>query len=258
MKIFDSKMKNFTYLTYRLGSPIIDPLKAVSSVVKYPKFIKDLYAYSKLNNSELIKLIHIYPVLNENTKITPFDSHYFYQDIWAVRNIYHSKVKSHFDVGSNVELVGFLTVFTKVTFVDIRPLNVALPNFESIKGSLIKLPFKDNSIRSLSCLNVAEHVGLGRYGDSLDPLGTKKSCNELSRVLAKGGKLYFSLPVGKPRLCFNAHRIHSPTQIIKFFKNLKLQELSGITDNGEYIENIDLDILESSDYACGLFVFTKI
>ena len=30
------------------------------------------------------------------------------------------------------------------------------------------------------------------------------------------------------------------------------------TDNGEYIENIDLDILESSDYACGLFVFTKI
>lgn len=211
-----------------------------------------------MNESESINFINTYPVLSEKTTETPFDSHYLYQDIWAARRIYDSKAKKHFDIGSNIEFVGFLTAFTKATFVDIRPLNVTLPNFKSIKGSLLNLPFKDNSIKSLSCLHVAEHVGLGRYGDNLNPLGTKISCKELSRVLAKGGKLYFSLPVGRPRLCFNAHRIHSPKQIFRYFNDLKLVELSGITDTGEYIENLDIDILESSDYACGLFVFTKI
>jgi len=38
--------------------------------------------------------------------------------------------------------------------------------------------------------------------------------------------------VGKPRLCFNAHRIHSPQQIIEYLSNLELVELSGIDDRG--------------------------
>ena len=95
-----------------------------------------------------------------------------------------------------------------------RPLLADLDNFDSKKGTILSMPFKDNSIPSLSCLHVAEHIGLGRYGDPLDPLGTKKTTKELSRVLVPNGNLYFSVPIGKPRLCFNAHRIHSTQQII--------------------------------------------
>ena len=119
------------------------------------------------------------------------------------------------------------------------------------------MPFENNSVNSLSCLHVAEHVGLGRYGDSLDPLGTKKSCKELGRILANGGNLYFSLPVGKPRLCFNAHRIHSPKQIMGYFAGLDLLEFSGIDDDGNFIKNAKMERFESMDYACGLFHFTK-
>jgi len=112
-------------------------------------------------------------------------------------------------------------------------------------------------VQSISCLHVAEHVGLGRYGDPLDPQGTQKAAYELTRVLAKGGQLYFSLPIGKPRVCFNAHRIHSPGQILEYFKGLKLVGFSGVTDFGRFAENIPPTDLENANYACGMFHFTK-
>lgn len=119
------------------------------------------------------------------------------------------------------------------------------------------MPFKDKSVNSLSCLHVAEHIGLGRYGDKLDPEGTRKVCGELSRVLAVNGNLYFSVPIGKQKTYFNTHRVHSPRTIIEYFKDLKLIELPGITDSGRFIANIGIDILEKSNYACGLFWFRK-
>jgi SAM-dependent methyltransferase len=189
---------------------------------------------------------------------TPFDRHYFYQDIWAYKKIYESKAPEHIDVGSSIKTIGLLTAVTHVTFVDIRPLNANLSNYKSVAGSILEMPYENDSVNSLSCLHVAEHIGLGRYGDPLDPLGTKKACKELQRILAPNGNLYFSLPVGKPRLCFNAHRIHSPTQIIEYFDKLNLVELSGIDDDGNFIQNIDISILENSDYACGLFQFSKL
>ncbi len=257
MRRFESKQKNLAYLAYRLVSPIVDPLRLFNGIGNYPRYLRDIFKYSTLNSAEKVEFSNIFPVLSDKLTTTPFDSHYFYQDIWAANKVYKSKTKEHVDVGSNIEFAGFLTVFTKVTFVDIRPLIVQLPNFSSVKGSVLDLPFKESSIKSFSCLHVAEHIGLGRYGDHLDPMGTKKACKEIARVLAKGGNLYFSCPVGKPRLCFNAHRIHSPKQILDFFQGLKLKEFSGIDDKGKFREQINIKVLEKSDYACGLFWFTK-
>jgi SAM-dependent methyltransferase len=150
-----------------------------------------------------------------------------------------------------------LTVICKVTFVDIRPLVIDLPNFQSVSGSILALPMEDNSVRSLTCLHVAEHIGLGRYGDPLDPHGTRNACRELARVLAPGGNLYFSLPVGRPRLCFNAHRIHAVDQILEYFQDLVLVEFSGIGDDRKFMRNIEGTAFQNADYACGLFHFTK-
>jgi SAM-dependent methyltransferase len=220
-------------------------------------FFRDLIKYSKLQGAERIEIVSTYPCIHDNTKTTSFDGHYFYQDVWAFKKIYEARIGHHVDVGSRVDFVGFLSVIAKVVFIDVRPLMANLENLDSRKGDILSMPFKDNSVFSLSCLHVAEHIGLGRYGDSLDPLGTKKACKELARTLAIGGNLYFSLPVGKPRLCFNAHRIHSPQQIIEYFRGLELVEFSGIDDEGEFIKNVDMSTLEDSDYACGLFHFTK-
>jgi len=257
MKKSKNPFFNFVYSIYIWIQPILDPLKIISVIWKYPGFLKDLIIYSKVSGAEKISLLDVQPCFGEKTKIARFDAHYFYQDIWAAREIFASKTERHVDVGSRIDFVGFLSSFTKVIFVDIRPLEIALPDFKCIKSDITSLPFPDNSVSSLSCLHVAEHIGLGRYGDNLDPSGTKKACRELTRVLTKDGNLYFSLPVGKPRLCFNAHRIHSPNQILQYFDSLKLVEFSAIDDKGVFRENIDINALKNENYACGLFWFKK-
>ncbi len=257
MKKFDSQFVNIGYAAYRWISQFFDPIQAVASVPGYFRYGLDWFRYSHLPGAEKIHLIDTYPCIKERTFTTWFDAHYLYQNAWAFKRIYASRAKKHVDVGSHRSFVSMLTAVTHVTFIDIRPLEIQLENYVSKKGDILNLPYKDKSIASLSCLHVAEHIGLGRYGDPLDPDGTKKACKELARVLAPGGRLYFSLPVGKPRLCFNAHRIHSPKQIRLYFSELSLLELSGVTDNGELIYNINEQILSKSAYACGLFVFTR-
>jgi len=257
MRRFGDKFKDFGYFLWRWINPVIDPIRLINAVPGYIRFFGDWLKYSRFKDSEKIKISNIYPCIHDNTKITEIAPNSLHQDIWAFMRIYESKPEYHVDVGSLIEFVGFLTAFTKVTFVDIRPLVTKLENLNAKEGSILALPFADNSVLSLSCVSVAEHIGLGRYGDSLDVDGTKKACKELSRVLAPNGKLYFSLPLGKPTLCFNSHRTHSPAQILQYFNNLELLELSGIDDTGTFIRNISHTVLENSNFACGLFIFTK-
>ena len=196
------------------------------------------------------------PCLLDWTPKTPFDPHYFYQAIWALERI-PPHVKNHVDVGSDVNYVGMLATRLHVTFVDIRPLDVVVENLDSVTGSVTQLPFGDASISSISCLHVVEHVGLGRYGDSLDPHGTVKACRELARVIAPGGALLLSLPVGRPRTAFNAHRVHAPQDIVQYVDGLELVEFSFVDDGGELRLDAPLDDAAKADYGCGLFRFTK-
>jgi hypothetical protein len=253
----NGEFKDYSDLLYRWIRPIVDPFKVIRGLSRYTSFLKSWVKYSRMESAESIKILNTYPCLHDKTKISGFDAQYFYQDIWTFKRIYESKVGHHVDVGSRVDFVGLLTAITTVTFIDIRPLKAKLNGLVCKEGSILSIPFNDNTISSLSCLHVAEHIGLGRYDDLLDPLGTKKAAEELSRVLAVDGNLYFSVPVGKPRLCFNAHRIHSPGQIISYFQDLNLVELSGIDDLGVFTQNISIDTLEKSNYACGLFWFKK-
>ncbi|MFC1693987.1 DUF268 domain-containing protein [Candidatus Latescibacterota bacterium] len=255
MRKFDSRLKNFAYLLYRWAKPFCDPLEFMAAGPRYVGFFRDWITYLKSEGAERTPLGDTYPIIHEKTEATRFDAHYFYQDIWAFKKIMKSDADAHVDVGSRVDFVGFLAAVIPVTFIDIRPLEVTLENLVSTKGSILSLPFEDGSLRSLSCLHVAEHVGLGRYGDTIDPLGTRKACSELSRVLTLDGNLYFTVPVGKPRVCFNSHRIHSPFQILEYFHDLTLVEFSGIGDNRRYVKNCDMSLFEQYDFACGLFHF---
>jgi hypothetical protein len=76
-------------------------------------------------------------------------------------------------------------------------------------------------------------------------------------VLAPGGDLYFSLPVGKPRVAFNAHRIHAPEEILAYFNGLSLKQFCLVTDCGEFIEDVSPARATGERYACGLFHFTR-
>jgi len=126
-----------------------------------------------------------------------------------------------------------------------------------VAGSILALPFADASVRSLSCLHVIEHMGLGRYGDPLDPVGTSKAEQGLVRVLAPGGSLFLATPVGYPRVCFNAHRIISAEAVREMFSNLDLVEFSSIHNDARFAEHLELSVFKSSKHTCGLFWFQK-
>ena len=104
---------------------------------------------------------------------------------------------------------------------------------------------------------MVEHIGLGRYGDALNPAGTQQACAELERVLAPRGDLVFSVPLGVPRICFNAHRVLSPEQILTYFERLRLVSFAGVNDNGVFRQESTPFEFNDASYACGLFHFTK-
>jgi hypothetical protein len=184
--------------------------------------------------------------------------HYFFQDIWALRQLIALGPAVHNDVGSRLDgFVGQATAICPVTYWDIRPPSFSLPRFEFRQGSVLSLPLADRSIGSLSCLHTAEHIGLGRYGDPLDPAGTEKALRELARVLAVGGTLLFSMPVGRERTEFNAQRIWRPRRVMETVPELTLQEFSYVDDAGVFQENTDVDTAANATYACGLYRFTR-
>ena len=164
------------------------------------------------------------------------------------------------DIGSRIDgFVAHLLVFMPVDYVDIRPLPHAVENLTFLQADAVSLSlFEDNSLTSVSSLNVAEHFGLGRYSDPIDPAGCFTFMSALSRVLAPGGRLYFSVPIGEERVEFNAHRIFAVKTVLAHFSKLKLVSFSFIDEGERLHENVDpRDFPGDSKYCCGLYEFTK-
>jgi len=153
-----------------------------------------------------------------------------------------------------------LSAFVPVKFYDYRRADLRLSNLSSESADLMALPFADSSVDSLSCMHVVEHIGLGRYGDSLDPDGDLKAISELKRVVAPKGTLLFVVPIGKPKVMFNAHRIYSYEQVTTYFSGLELKEFALIPDDpgeGGLIYDATKEQADKQTYGCGCFWLRK-
>lgn len=258
MKRIKNKVQNSKILLcfYRLCLPFFDFNKLLSSIRGLCWYIKDLCKYIFVYR-EKISIKDLYPILDEKTKETGVDYQYLYQQLWVFNEVLKTKPKAHYDIGSTYQMSGYIAGITKACFVDIRPIKADIKNLEVLDASIEELPFEDNSINSLSCLHVIEHIGLGRYGDLLNPNGSQNAAKELSRVLAKGGFLYLSVPIGRERICFNAHRIFNPKTILKYFKDLELIAFDYVDDVGQLHRNAKVENFSNLEYSLGMFKFTK-
>jgi SAM-dependent methyltransferase len=240
-----------------MSAPFGDPRQPVRAVAGYVRFARELGRYKRMPGAERIRWSELYPALLDRTGTSGIDPHYFHVNAWAMREVLRQRPSRHVDVASQTAFASMLSACVPVTYCDYRPLMARLEGLTSCAGSLLALPFADQSLCSLSCLHVVEHVGLGRYGDPLDPQGTARACQELARVLAPGGRLLLALPVGRARTCFNAHRVIDPSTIIGLLPDLVLERFAGVDDAGDFRLGIQPGDLTGLEYACGMYTFVR-
>ncbi len=203
-----------------------------------------------------------YLFCNDATNVTEFEPHYIYHPAWATRVIKEIHPPLHIDFSSTLAFVSTLSAFIQVDFYDYRPANLFLSDLNCKQADLTQLPFEDASISCMSCMHVIEHIGLGRYGDPLDPEGDVKAINELKRVLKPGGNLILVTPVGKQRVQWNAHRIYNFDYISSFFKEgYVIKEFALIPDDAlktgiKY--NTALEEINAQEYGCGCWWIQKL
>jgi len=236
-------------------------IKKILRLIQLPFILPDYFQFTRNNDERFsLRIWDAYPCLKDKTLTTGFDRHYVYFTAWAARQVAKISPEKHIDISSSLYFSGIVSAFVPVDFYDYRPADLQLTNLKSQGADLLALPFAEKSISSLSCMHVVEHIGLGRYGDPLDPKGDIKAAKELTRVLATGGKLLFVVPVGEEaRIEYNAHRIYSYESVLALFSNLQLLEFTLIPEKaGAPVENADPALLKTERYACGCFIFTKI
>jgi SAM-dependent methyltransferase len=227
----------------------------VPTLRQLPRYVRDLRRFRALGGD--VDLKSLYPILGDRTASHPVEPQYLHQAVWLAHRVVATPPKRHVDVGSHLPTVAMLTSVTDVTFIDLRTSGLRLDRFTEQQGTALALPFADASVESLSCLHVAEHIGLGRYGDDLDPQGTERVARELARVLAPGGVLYVSLPIGTARVEFNAHRVFQPDLVPGMFPGLQLVEYSMVDPNGQVHRDVPLAAPRGDRLALGLFRLTR-
>ena len=239
-----------------------DPRKFMRACLGTPRFVISLIRYCLMSGKAEFPFewLSMYPILSDFADHAGAASgHYFHQDLWAARKVFERRPLQHIDVGSRIDgFIAHLLVFMSVDVIDIRPLDATVHGLRFIRDDATKLArFADNSIDSVSSLHAAEHFGLGRYGDFVDPGAYVTFMAALQRILRPDGRLYFSVPCGRQRVEFNAHRIFAPATVLQHFNQLSLVSMHAIDDHGALRENCSVEELELSEFACGLFEFTK-
>lgn len=246
------KKNNFLRAAYRCVYPIV-PHFSARVIRSYLRFWKTYFDYQKLQGKPPCHLRDLNIQIRDWSESTPL-SYYFYQDTWAFHKITQQKPCRHIDIGSTALLVGCLAAIAPTISLDVRPLVAKVAGLTPLSGLITQLPFVSGSVESLSALCVIEHIGLGRYGDPLDPEGTIKAARELSRVLAPEGNLYVSVPCGRSYVAFNAHRSFDKEEFIKLFSGLILEEFV-LVNNFGVVEREGND--STADFQVGLFHFRK-
>jgi SAM-dependent methyltransferase len=190
---------------------------------------------------------------------------YFIQDLLVAQRIHAAKPLRHLDVGSRIDgFVAHVASFRQIEVIDCRPLRSPFPAICTIQHDLLD-PLPQEFLActdSLSCLHALEHIGLGRYGDQLDPRGHERSLSQLAALLKPQGILYLSLPLGRSRIEFNAHRVFSFDDMRALIAitqpQLRITRISIINDAGDLLDEIDEKHPMGSynfgcNYGCAIF-----
>lgn len=231
------------------------------------RFLSDFYEFRKQAEAKHpgFKFGEFLPCLKDySSQSAHLPMHYFYQDLFIANKIFNNKPLKHVDIGSRVDgFVAHVASFREIEVLDIRPLNINFKNVIFKEGNLMGDLSLEDYCDSISSLHVIEHFGLGRYNDPIDFHGYISGLDNIYKMLKDGGKFYFSVPIGKEKMVFNAHRIFSVKHLLELFQSkYRIDSFSYINDQQVLVTDAslnpeDLDAY-AFDYGCGLFELTKL
>lgn len=244
-------------------------------IFRFRDYRKEMQLYKRdkqlflkeFKNQKDFDVISERPMLFErNTESGTASGHYFIQDWYVAKQILKHNPIKHVDIASRVDgFVAHVAVFRDLEVFDIRDLNSTIPSIKFVQSDMMQLSKSlINYTDSLSCLHAIEHFGLGRYGDTIDVDGHLKAIDNIHKILKPGGVFYFSVPIGKQRIEFNAHRVFSPSYLLNILGDkFKIIRFSYIDDEGTFYENHQLtesDLKKdlNCSYGCGIFELEKI
>lgn len=243
-----------------------DIVKFINTLRGLPGFINDYRKLSKEIDRSLFPL-NFYPILNDKYKQGgTANGHYFHQDLLIAQKIFKANPLRHIDIGSRVDgFIAHLATFRKVEILDIRKIQSNTENIEFIQANMMDMKEElFESCDSLSSLHALEHFGLGRYGDPIDSNGHLKGFHHMYNILKPNGIFYFSVPIGKQRIEFNAHRVFSINYLLEMFNNkFEVLNFSYVDDKGDLHKDVPLtnELLQNNcncNYGCGIFELRKI
>ena len=242
--------------------------KVMFSMVRYlPGFLRDYFKLKKqLKDAPDFSFGRFFPIL-----IDKYDSSgqmkgaYFYQDLLVAQKIHQNSPTLHVDIGSRTDgFVAHVASFRKIEVLDIRSNQSPDPNITFRQADLMQLPEDMEAYcDSISSLHAIEHFGLGRYGDPIDANGYLKAIDNIHKILKPKGTFYFSVPIGRQRIEFNAHRVFAVDYLVNLLtEKFQIQEFSYVDDAGELHRDVDHKGEDAKKnfgcrFGCGIFELTK-
>jgi hypothetical protein len=264
--MYNHTMKKYLLkLNWLLNQFGINPIQFLKSIKSLHRYFIDLYNFQKINNTKLYLKPCLTDWFEESGSI---NNEYFWQDLLVSQMIYEKHPSRHIDIGSRIDgFVAHVASFRKIEVFDVRPIYTIIPNVDFRQSDFMDPNFSNNNFGkcdSLSCLHTIEHFGLGRYGDPIKKDGYLIGLKNMTTLINKGGYFYFSTPIGKERVEFNANRVFNPKKISNIINNLGF-EISKllIIKNGNIIEEVkvfddEIDLLSNEEYNLGVFIFVKL
>jgi len=194
-------------------------------------------------SGSLFKRAYNFPCFSDHRNTAgDLPKHYFQQDLYVARQIFLANPTRHIDVGSRIDgFVAHVASFREIEVVDIRPMGNINENIKFLQLDIVDKDSVPHEIcDSLSCLHTIEHVGLGRYGDAINPDGWLTALDNLLAMLRLGGVLYISAPIGEGSVEFDAHRLFSLPDLLQAISlRATVSTVSVIGDDDRFMSETD-------------------
>jgi hypothetical protein len=246
-----------------LNYTILDIRKLITSIRAFPQYLADYRRFASVNERTTWPS-RFFPILTDRSSAAGSLGEYFWQDLFVARQIIEQNPKRHIDVGSRIDgFIAHLACVRKVEVFDIRPLRASIENVNFVEWDITNPKTHNSGVADcVSCLHTLEHIGLGRYGDEIDPDGWKKGLASLASLLSVDGCFWLSVPCGIQRVEFNANRIFHPRTIVDEAKNngMILKLFLYLDSNAIKVSTdvfFDIDTIAKMPYRLCIFQFVK-